>query len=120
MQIARIVSVVVALEIGVLSASCANSESGASQDSAGPKTWEHMSKDERFAHMKTVVFPEMKTAFQAAAPHEFAGFTCATCHGDGAVDKTFKMPNPKLPTLPADDAGMKRLMANDPKMVKFM
>ena len=117
MHLTRVVTVVVAFSIGALAASCASS---GSRETGAPKPFHDMSREERFAHMKTVVFPEMKTAFQAAAPHEFAGFTCATCHGDGAVDKTFKMPNPKLPTLPSDDAGFKRLMANDPKMVKFM
>jgi cytochrome c553 len=119
MQLTRVVSIVAALEVAVLSASCANTPAADAQPVAG-KTWAQMSKGERMTRMKNVVFPEMKTAFQSADPKDFAQFTCATCHGAGAADKTFRMPNPQLPKLPGDEAGMKRVAADDPAMVKFM
>ena len=43
----------------------------------------------------------MKKVFQAYDAKAYAKFTCATCHGDGATDGKFKMPNAKLPKLPA-------------------
>jgi hypothetical protein len=82
--------------------------------------WKDMKHAARMEHMKTVVFPAMKAAFTAFDPDDFKDFKCATCHGAGAADKTFKMPNPKLPKLPADEAGFKQLAAKEGDAVKFM
>jgi hypothetical protein len=79
-----------------------------------------MNHDQRMTHMKTVVFPKMKAAFQAFDKDDFANFACVTCHGAGAKDKTFKMPNPKLPRLPSDPEGFKQLAEKEPAAVKFM
>jgi len=79
-----------------------------------------MTKAQRMQHMKTVVFPTMKTSFQGLDPDQYADFKCATCHGDGVADKTFKMPNPKLPKLPTDEAGFQKVAAEKPEVVKFM
>jgi hypothetical protein len=92
-------------------------------EEAGKKIdWEKMSKDERKKYMKTVVAPEMKKAFVAFNAKAYANMNCVTCHGDGATDGTFKMPNPKLPKLPApkDQAGFMALMQKKPDVVKFM
>jgi hypothetical protein len=83
--------------------------------------WAAMTFEQRKAYMKTAVFPKMKerfTAFDAA--HYGNKFNCATCHGDGAADGTFKMPNPKLPKLPATPEGFKQLMTDKPQMFEFM
>ena len=82
--------------------------------------WEHMSFDERKKLMKTSVYPQLKKAFQAADPKRFQTFTCATCHGEGAKDGKFKMPNPALPKLPVDHAGMTALEQKKPEIFKFM
>jgi hypothetical protein len=84
--------------------------------------WEHMSFDERKKLMKMSVFPELKKAFQAFNSKRYKTFTCATCHGDGATDGKFKMPNaalPKLPT-PGDHAAMTALQQKKPEAFKFM
>ena len=82
--------------------------------------WKDMKRAARMEHMKHVVLPKMKAAFTAFDPGEFADFKCVVCHGAGVEDKSFKMPNPKLPPLPADEAGFKKLMADEPDAVKFM
>jgi hypothetical protein len=82
--------------------------------------WKDMDRGQRLRHMKTVVFPAMKAEFQRFDPKDFGEFTCATCHGRGAEDKTFEMPNPELPQLPADEAGFRQLTVEEPKWVKFM
>ena len=92
--------------------------------SAGAKKidWAHMSPAEKKKYMKTKVLPEMKQAFQAYDAKNYKKFTCATCHGEGATDGKFKMPNPKLPKLPAptDRAGFMALQQKKPDAVKFM
>lgn len=84
--------------------------------------WEHMTFDQRKQHMKTIVFPELKKAFQAFDAKKYKNFTCATCHGDGATDGKFKMPNPKLPKLPppTDREEFMALQQKKPEIAKFM
>jgi hypothetical protein len=84
--------------------------------------WEHMKFDERKKYMKSTVLPTMKKEFQTFDAKTFKKFSCETCHGDGAVDGKFKMPNPKLPKLPqpTDRAGFMALQQKKPEIVKFM
>jgi hypothetical protein len=71
------------------------------------------------AYMKKVVLPKMKETFTAFDPKDFEHVTCLTCHGAGAKDGSFKMPNPDLPKLsPAD--GFKKHMDKKPEITKFM
>lgn len=58
-----------------------------------------LAKDEKIKIMKTKVVPTMAKAFKAHDGKAFAKFNCKTCHGKGAADDTFKMPNPDLPPL---------------------
>jgi hypothetical protein len=81
--------------------------------------WAGMTREQRLEHMKTVVMPKMKELMVAFDPKEFGDMKCPTCHGDGAKDKTFKMPNPKLPKLSFTD-GFKKHMAKKPEITKFM
>ena len=84
--------------------------------------WEHMTFDERKKLMKTSVLPELKKAFQSYDAKKYKKFTCATCHGDGATDGKFKLPNDKLPKLPppTDRAAFMALQQKKPEVVKFM
>lgn len=84
-----------------------------------PLTWKDMNHDQRLDYMKTVVYPAMKTSFQELDAKHFAKFTCVTCHGEGAKEGNFDMPNPKLPKLdPANN--FKKHMAKKAAMVTFM
>jgi hypothetical protein len=78
-----------------------------------------MSHDQRLELMKTVVMPKMKELFSAFDPKHYSDMKCTTCHGDGVKDKTFKMPNPKLPKLSFTDH-FKKHMDKKPEMTKFM
>src|SRR5260221_5423595 len=84
--------------------------------------WENMSFAERKKLMKTSVYPELKKAFQSFDPRKFKTFTCETCHGEGATDGKFKMPNPALPKLPTpgDHAAMTVLQQLRPEFFEFM
>jgi hypothetical protein len=82
--------------------------------------WKDMNHDQRKDYMKKVVFPKMKEEFIGYDAKRYSEMNCVTCHGDGAKDGSFKMPNPKLPKLPAEEAGFKKLGEQKPEAVKFM
>lgn len=78
------------------------------------KPFDDMDPGEKMNHMKTVIMPAMKTAFQEFDAKEFAEFSCVTCHGPEAKNGKFDMPNPALPPL-------NEAVANKhPAMTKFM
>jgi mono/diheme cytochrome c family protein len=47
----------------------------------------------------------MKEAFVAFDAEEFGEMNCKTCHGAGAEDGSFEMPNPELDKLDFDEDG---------------
>src|SRR5262249_20385544 len=83
------------------------------------KAWADMSKEERARWMGAKVPPTMKPLSAAADP-EFKDMNCETCHGDGAKDHSFKMPNPKLPKLPNDPDAFQKVLSDHPQMADFM
>ena len=84
--------------------------------------WENMKFAERKKYMKSTVLPEMKKVFAAYDPKTYSKVTCETCHGKGATEKKFKMPNADLPKLPGptNRAGFMALAQKKPEAVKFM
>ncbi|MDB4937004.1 MAG: hypothetical protein JWP87_3976 [Labilithrix sp.] len=84
-------------------------------------TWKDMNKEQRVEFMKTVVLPKMKTELTAYDAKRFSGMSCGTCHGEGAKDGSFRMPNAKLmPHVPNDMGEFQKLMKDRPDAVKFM
>ncbi len=81
--------------------------------------WAAMNEAQRKQYMKDVVHPKMRSLFQAAAPDEYAEFTCATCHGSSAERGSFEMPSPDLPPLNAKD-GFQQLQQEQPEIFEFM
>jgi len=107
------------LLLPALLAACAG-ESSSDHAALPNKPWKDQTHDERMVTMKKLVFPTMKDEFIRFDPKDFSDMTCATCHGPGAKDKTFKMPNPKLPKLPTTEAGFEKLKKDHPDAVQFM
>jgi hypothetical protein len=101
------------------SASAAPAEGGPPAP-PGPGEWDKWSKDRKKAYMKDAVLPKMAPLFHDYDAKRFAEAKCTTCHGAGAKDGSFKMPNPGLPKLPATPAGFKMLHDKHPKAVEFM
>ncbi len=71
-------------------------------DEETPATYTDMDFEQRVAFMTEVVLPEMREVF-VEFDAGFAGMTCATCHGEGASDGSYALPNPRLPRLPATE-----------------
>ena len=93
----------------------------AASASAAPAkpAWDDMTIDQKKEVMKTEVLPKMKQLFQGFDSKRFAEMSCTTCHGAGAKEGKFSMPNPKLPKLdPAN--GFEKHKKKDPKIVAFM
>jgi hypothetical protein len=103
-------------------ASAADTAPAATPTDAKKVDWENMSFGQRKKLMKSAVLPELKKAFESFDAKKYQKFTCATCHGDGATDGKFKMPNAKLPKLPSptDRAAFAALQQKKPEVVKFM
>jgi mono/diheme cytochrome c family protein len=59
-----------------------------------------MNEEQKATFMKETVVPTMKPIFQAFNAEKFGTFNCMTCHGPGAKEGKFDMPNPDLPRLP--------------------
>jgi len=101
-------------------ATAPNASAAATPSASTAALWKDMSHDDRLAYMKHTVMPKMKDEFVSYDAKRFADMNCKTCHGDGAADGSFKMPNAKLPPVPSTPDGFKKLMAKKPEACKFM
>jgi cytochrome c553 len=86
----------------------------------GPGDWDKWSHDQKLAWMKVGVMPKEKQVFGDFDATKYADVKCTLCHGAGAKDGGFKMPNPDLPKLPGTPAAFKPYVAKHKKMVEFM
>ena len=68
--------------------------------------------------MKQYVLPKAKELFASFDP-KFGAVTCKTCHGDGADNHTFKMPNPKIKQLPGTEEGFMTWIKQNPEEAKW-
>jgi len=85
-----------------------------------PIDWATMSRKDRKAYMKSVILPKAQALFSAFDPKEFKIVTCATCHGEGHIKGTYRMPCAELPMLPASPEGFKQLEEQSPEITTFM
>jgi hypothetical protein len=85
----------------------------------GDGDWDKWSHDWKKAYMMSDVLPKMGELFKAFDAKHYSDMKCKTCHGAGAEDGSYKMPNPDLPKL--DMKGkLKTEKAKHPKAVEFM
>lgn len=87
-------------------------------DPAATPTWATMNADQRHEYMEHTVMPQMKATFVAFDAEEFGEMNCKTCHGAGAEDGSFEMPNPAI--MPLDFSKMDQLDEHHQKVAKWM
>jgi hypothetical protein len=100
--------------------SAASAEAAAPSGPPGPGDWDKWSHDQKLAYMKTAVLPKMGGLFHDFDAKRYAEPKCVLCHGSGAKDGSFKMPNPELPKLDLTPAAMTALKAKKPAVLDFM
>ncbi|MEZ4402644.1 MAG: hypothetical protein R3B06_21665 [Kofleriaceae bacterium] len=83
-----------------------------------PVTWKDMNGDQRHAFMESTVLPHMKEKFVAFDAADFGEMNCKTCHGEGAEDGSFEMPNPGI--KPLDFGHMDQLDEHEQKVAAWM
>ncbi|HUS33250.1 MAG TPA: hypothetical protein VMZ53_32330 [Kofleriaceae bacterium] len=93
--------------------------------SSTPKTgaplppWKDMNADQRLEFMKTTVLPAAKAKFQAFDGKKYAKFDCRVCHGKGAEDGSFEMPNPDIKALPGSEEAYMAWVAKDADAARY-
>lgn len=107
---------VVASALALVVAACGGSHPPA--EPPAPRVWKDMNARQREQYMKDVVMPRAREVFTAFDP-SFADMDCKTCHGPGADDKTFEMPNPDIRPLPNTPDAFMALMAKDDEVKRF-
>ncbi len=94
-------------------------ESEAAPEPAAPPKWAEMNHEQKVEHMKSVVMPKMTAVFQEFDGKKYKEFGCPTCHGEGAKEGKFEMPNKKLPKLSSKNSFAKH-MKKGRKVTEFM
>ncbi|HEY4056409.1 MAG TPA: hypothetical protein VGM39_07360 [Kofleriaceae bacterium] len=85
---------------------------------AKPVQWKDMNLDQRMAFMKDTVLPESIKTWSAFDP-KFATMDCKTCHGEGAVNGSFEMPNPGIHPLPNTEEAFGAWIQKEPEAGKW-
>ena len=100
----------------LLVAACSSS----SKSAQPPKgmVWKDMNGDQRHWYMTNVVMPKAKAVFAEFDP-KYNTMDCKTCHGPGADDGSFEMPNPKIRPLPNTPEAFMALMEKDAEVKRF-
>jgi hypothetical protein len=98
----------------------ASAAPAASAGPPGPGDWDKWTHDQKLEYMKTAVMPKMGGLFHDFDAKRYAEPKCVLCHGSGAKDGSFKMPNPELPKLDLSPAGMKAMHTKKAPIVEFM
>jgi hypothetical protein len=105
----------VALTIFV--AACGGSHGKAS--APAPALWKDMNAEQRLAYMEKVVMPRAKQVFVEFDAERYKDMDCKTCHGPGADDRSFEMPNPAIKPLPNSPEAFMALYAQDADVQRF-
>lgn len=84
-----------------------------------PTAWKDMNLDQRMEFMKREVMPKSKAIFVAFDATKYKDMNCMTCHGDGAADGSYEMPDAKIKALPATGEAYMAWIAKDPEAARY-
>lgn len=102
----------------VVAACGGGSSTKTTPEPAKPTVWKDMNLDQRTTYMKEVVLPKTKEIF-VAFDAKYQTMDCVTCHGDGAADGTFEMPNGKIKPLPNSEEAFMAWVAKEPEAGRY-
>lgn len=98
--------------IALLAACGSKSPSPTGPGSATPALpdvpFDKLSHEQKAELMQDKVVPALEPVFKQHDAKRFAEFGCETCHGKGAEQRHFRMPNPELPQLSRDMSKFKK------------
>lgn len=77
-----------------------------------------MDLTQREQYMKDVVMPRTKELF-VAFDAKYQTMDCKTCHGDGATDGSFEMPNAKIKPLPNTPEAFMAWVSKDAEAARY-
>jgi hypothetical protein len=86
----------------------------------GPGEWATWTHAQKLAYMQTTFMEEERKVFASWEPVRFRELDCRTCHGPGARDGSFKLPNEDLAHLVPGKEGYEELFAHEPELFRFM
>jgi len=109
-------TIVSMLAVAVAVAACGSSKPAPTP--AKPLTWKQMDATQREKFMTDVVLPRTKELFVAFDP-KYKSMDCKTCHGDGATDGSYKMPNPKIKPLPNTEEAFLAWVSKDAEAARY-
>lgn len=107
------------LAVVIVLAACGSSSKPPATPAPAPTAWKDMNLDQRTEFMKTEVLPKSKAIFVAFDEAKYKDMDCATCHGDGAADGSFEMPNPKIKALPATEEAFVAWVSKDAEAARY-
>ncbi|HVV85144.1 MAG TPA: hypothetical protein VHE35_18915 [Kofleriaceae bacterium] len=102
----------------LLVAACGGSSARPTPTPPTPTVWKEMNAEQRKKFMEDVVMPKMKDVF-TKFDAKYADMNCKTCHGAGADDGSFEMPNPDIAPLPNTPEAFQAKVAADAEWQRF-
>jgi len=81
--------------------------------------WRDMNADQRHQYMEETVMPRAKAVFTAFDAVTYKDMDCRTCHGAGAENGSFEMPDPRIKPLPNTPEAFMAWVQKDPRAAKY-
>jgi hypothetical protein len=107
------------LAFAVLAAACGSKGPSPKPPLPPDLQWKDMNADQRHQFMEDTVLPRTKELFVKFDAATYANMDCKTCHGNGADDGSFEMPDSKIKPLPNTPEAFMAWVAKDARAGKY-